>query len=165
MNRVERRAKLGTMHSRRLLPTLLAAAMLALAGCGGDDDGDSSSGGNSERPADQIVADAGLEICSEGQEQIAQSTVGPGLSDIRVFFVAEDCAGSETSPNVVRVYQFSTPEEVDAGAGRAKTTYPNGVVMVSGALVFAVTGPDSDANADAVGNAYTGATGATVRTV
>jgi hypothetical protein len=147
-----------------LLPLLLAAAVLALAGCGGDDD-DSSSGGNSERPADQIMEDAGLEICSEGQEQIAQSTVGPGLSDIRVFFVAQDCAGSEVSPNVVRVYQFSAPDEVEAGAGRAKTKYPDGVVMVSGALVFAVTGPDSSANATAVGNAYTETTGATVRTV
>jgi hypothetical protein len=155
-----------TAHVRRpaLFPSLLAAAVLALAGCGGDDD-DSSSGGNSERPADQIMEDAGLEICSEGQEQIAQSTVGPGLSDIRVFFVAEDCAGAEVSPNVIRVYQFSTPDEVEAGADRAQTTYPNGVVMVSGALVFAVTGPDRNANADAVGNAYTGETGATVRTV
>ena len=154
------------MRRPALLPSLLAAAVLAVAGCGGDDDnGDSSSGGNSERPADQIMEDAGLEICSEGQEQIAQSTVGPGLSDIRVFFVAEDCAGSEVSPNVVRVYQFSTPDEVEAGAGRAKTKYPNGVVMVSGALVFAVTGPDSSANATAVGNAYTEETGATVRTV
>ncbi len=157
-----------TAHVRRpaLLPSLLATAVLALAGCGGDDDnGDSSSGGNSERPADQIVADAGLEICSEGQEQIAQSTVGPGLSAIQVFFVAEDCAGSEVSPNVVRVYQFSAPDEVEAGAGRAKTEYPDGVVMVSGALVFAVTGPDAEANADSVGNAYAGQTGATVRTV
>ena len=153
-------------RSRIRLAAVLAVVALALAGCGGDDDdGGTGTGGNSERPAEQIVADAGLEICSEGQEQIAQSTVGPGLTDIRVFFVAVNCAGSEVSPNVIRVYQFSTPDEVEAGAGRAKTKYPNGVVMVSGALVFAVTGPDADANADSVGNAYAGQTGATVRTV
>jgi hypothetical protein len=149
-----------------LLPSLLAAAVLALAACGGDDDnGDSGSGGSGDRPVDQILADAGLDVCSQAQEEISQSTVGPGLSVIQVFFVAEDCAGSEVSPNVIRVYQFGDPEEVNAGAARAKTEYPNGVVMVSGALVIAITGPDSDANADAVGNAYTGATGATVRTV
>jgi hypothetical protein len=149
-----------------LLPLLLAAA---LVGCGGDDNGDengsTSGGGNSARPATAILADAGLQICSQEEEQIAQSTIGPGLQSGIVFAVAEDCGGKTTSPNLIRVFQFSDRESVDAGAQKAQQTYPNGVVMQSGALVIVVTGPQKDANATAVGNAYEDSTGSPVETV
>jgi hypothetical protein len=146
-----------------LLALLLAAA---LAGCGGsDDNGSTSGGGNSARPADAILADAGLQICSREEEQIAQSTIGPGLQSGIRFAVAEDCGGKTTSPNVIRVFQFSDRESVDAGAQKAQQSYPNGVVMQSGALVIVVTGPQKDANAEAVGKAYTENTGTSVETV
>ncbi len=148
-----------------LLVLLLAAA---LAGCGGgDDDGDdngsTSGGGNSARPADAILADAGLQICSEAQEQIAQSTIGPGLQSGIVFAVADDCGGKTTSPNLIRVYQFSDRESVDAGAQKAQQSYPNGVVMESGALIVVVTGPQKDANAEAVGQGVRGLDGLACR--
>ena len=150
-----------------LLALLLAAA---LAGCGGSDDngednGSTTGGGNSARPADAILADANLQICSREEEQIAQSTIGPGLQSGIRFAVAEDCAGKTTSPNVIRVFQFSDRESVDAGAQKAQQSYPNGVVMQSGALVIVVTGPQKDTNAEAVGKAYTENTGTPVETV
>jgi hypothetical protein len=153
------------MGRRRLLPVLLAAGVFALAGCGGGDDDGNGSGPAGESPADQILADAGLQVCKREEEQIAQSTVGPDLTTIVAFAVADDCAGSETSPNIVRVYQFSDPNSVQEGAGKAKTEYPRGVVMISGALVIVVTGPDAEANAEAVGSAYADTTGAQVTTV
>jgi hypothetical protein len=146
-----------------LLALLLA---VALAGCGGsDDNGSTSGGGNSARPADAILADAGLQVCSREEEQIAQSTIGPGLQSGIRFAVAEDCGGKTTSSNVIRVFQFSDRESVDAGAQKAQQSYPNGVVMQSGALVIVVTGPQKDANAEAVGKAYTETTGSPVETV
>jgi len=54
---------------------------------------------------------------------------------------------------------------VDSGAQKATTAYPNSVVMTSGALVIVVTGPQKDANAKAVGKAYTENTGSPVETV
>jgi hypothetical protein len=147
-----------------LLPALLAAAVFALAGCGGDDD-DGGDGGPSGDPAEEILADAGLEVCRSAEDQLAQSTVGDGLLVVRAFTVADDCAGSEESPNVVRVFQFSDRESVESGAAKAKEEYPRGVVMTSGALVVVVTGPDRNANATAVGDAYEGSTGEPVRTV
>ena len=50
----------------------LAMSLIGLAGCGGGDDDDSSSGGSSQSPAETILADAGLQICSTEDEQIAQ---------------------------------------------------------------------------------------------
>jgi hypothetical protein len=150
-----------------LLPSLLAATVLALAGCGGgdDDEGDGSNG-SSTTPADMILADAGLEVCSEAEEQFVQSTAGSAAPlAVRGFAVAEDCGGSETSPDKVLVAQFGDRESVNAGAMAAKAGYPRSIVMVSGALVIVVTGPNKNTNAEAVGNAYTGATGAPVRTV
>jgi ABC-type Fe3+-hydroxamate transport system substrate-binding protein len=145
---------------------LVAAAVLALAACGGNGDGDDSgSGGSSESPATTILADAGLEVCSEAEEQVVQSTVGPGVLAARAFAVAEDCGGSERSPDMIRVFQFGNRDALDAGAAKASDAYPNGVVLVSGALVIVVTGPNREANADAVGNAYEESTGEPVRTV
>jgi hypothetical protein len=167
MNRSDAQARLMTMRSRSLLPTLLAAAALTLAGCGGDedDDSDSNSGGSSENPAEEILADAGLEICSQEEEQIAQSTVGPDLQAIRSFDVAKDCGGSESSPNVIRVFQFGNRASVDQGAESAAAAYRDGVVLVSGALVIVATGPQREANADAVAKAYADTTASPVETV
>jgi hypothetical protein len=147
------------------LVTVLVAA--ALAGCGGDDDNDSGSssgGGNSASPAETILADAGLEICSTEDEQIAQSTIGPGLSAIRVFDVGKTCP-SESSPNQITVYQFDSRESVDNGAKQVAAKFPQTVVLVSGALVIDVSGPQREANADAVGKAYEDSTGSPVETV
>ncbi len=146
---------------------VLMLSVLALAGCGGGDDGgdDSSSGGSDASPAETILADAGLEICGEKQEQIAQSVVGTDFQAMRSFAVAADCAGSETSPNIVRVFQFATREAVDVGAVALEKAYPRGVTMTSGALVIVTTGPESQTNADAVGKAYEDSTGAPVETV
>ena len=145
---------------------VLMLSIFALAGCGGGDDGDdSSSGGSAASPAETILADAGLEICSEDQEQIAQSTVGADFQAVRSFAVAADCAGSERSPNMVRVFQFGSRESVDAGAVALEKAYPRGVVLTSGALVIVVSGPDSDSNADAVAKAYEDSTGEPVQTV
>jgi hypothetical protein len=141
---------------------------VALAGCGGDDDengSNTSTGGNSARPADAILAAAGLEICSQEVEQIAQSTVGSGFQAEQLFLVATDCAGRKTSPNAIRVFQFSDRESVDEGAKKLEENYPNGVVLESGALVIVVTGPQREANADAVGKAYEDSTGVPVETI
>jgi hypothetical protein len=150
----------------RPIPLLLAVAVLALAGCGGDDDDSNSGGGGSSAdPAETIVADAGLQVCGEQEEQIAQSTVGPGFQAVRTFAVAEDCGGSETSPNVIRVFQFDSRESVDAGATSLEQSYPRGIVLTSGALVIVVTGPESEANAEAVAKQYEESTGEPVNTV
>jgi hypothetical protein len=153
------------MRLRVGLVALLLAA--ALAGCGGDDDNDdngSSGGGTSSSPAEAILADAGLEICSTEEEQIAQSTIGPGLSAIRVFDVGKTCP-SESSPNQITVYQFDSRESVDNGAKQVAAKFPQTVVLVSGALVIDVSGPQREANADAVGKAYEDSTGSPVKTV
>jgi hypothetical protein len=152
------------MRLRAGLLALLLAAVVA--GCGGDDDdnGSSSGGGNGGSTAQAIIVDAGLQICSTKSEQIAQSTIGPGLQAIRDIYVGKTCP-TEVTPNLIRVFQFDNPEAVDNGAKLAKAKYPNSVVMKSGALVFVVTGPQKDANAEAVGKAYEESTGAPVETV
>jgi hypothetical protein len=153
------------MRTPRLLPAVLAAGVFALAGCGGDDDGDDSeSGGAGEDPAEQILGDAGLEVCGEAQEQIAQSTVSEGFQAVRAFAVAQDCGGSETSPDTITVFQFSNLDTRDKGAAAISAAYPRAVVMTSGALVIVATGPAGEANADAVGRAYADSTGAPVTT-
>jgi hypothetical protein len=144
----------------------LTLAVAALAGCGGDDDdnGDSGGGGNAARPSETILADAGLEICGEAQDQIAQSIGTEGVQNVQAFAVAEDCGGSKTSPNTITVFQFSSLESRDAGATAIEAAYDRPVVMTSGALVVVATGPDREANADAVGKAYTDSTGEPVET-
>jgi hypothetical protein len=155
------------MHTQRLLPTLLAASVLALAGCGGDDDddGDSGSGGSEATPAETILSDAGLEICGEARDQVAQSIGEEGVQAVRALAVSEDCAGKTTSTDTVTVFQFSSIDTRDTGARAISAAYDRAVVMTSGALVIVVAGPNREANADAVGQAYTDSTGAPVTTV
>jgi hypothetical protein len=165
MNRNTTQATLPTMRGRSALTVLLAAATFALAGCGDDDGDDSGSNGSEARPAETILADAGLEICGEAQEQIAQSTVSEGVQNVQAFAVAKDCGGSETSPDTITVFQFSSLDTRDSGAAAIGAAYPRAVVMTSGALVIASTGPNRDANAERVGRAYTDQTGEPVTTV
>lgn len=141
-------------------------AVAALAGCGGDDDdGSDSGGGSSERPSETIMADAGLEICGEAQDQIAQSIGTEGVQNVQAFAVAKDCGGKETSPDTITVFQFDSIEARDEGASAISAAYDRAVVMTSGALIVVSTGPNREANADAVGQAYTDSTGAPVETV
>jgi hypothetical protein len=155
------------VRSPRFLPTLLAASVFALAGCGGDDndDGDSGSGGAEATPAETILSDAGLEVCGEAQDQVAQSIGEEGVQAVRAFAVAEDCAGKPTSPDTVTVFQFSSIDTRDTGARAISAAYERAVVMTSGALVMVVAGPNREANADTVGRAYADSTGAPVTTV
>lgn len=154
------------MRSHKVLPTLVAAALLAATGCGGDDGDDesSSNGGSDATPAETILADAGLDICGDAQQQIAQSTISEGATAVRAFAVAQDCGGEETSSDVIAVFQYADPGERDRAAAAAGTAFPRSVVMTSGALVIVAMGPNSDANADAVGQAYADETGAPVTT-
>jgi hypothetical protein len=153
------------MRPHKVLPTLVAAALLAATGCGGDDGDDGeSNGGADATPAETILADAGLDICGDAQQQIAQSTISEGATAVRSFAVAQDCGGKETSSDVIAVFQFADPDERDRAAAAAGTAFPGSVVMTSGALVIVTMGPNSDANADAVGQAYADETGAPVAT-
>jgi hypothetical protein len=172
MNRFGAEARLTTVRARKLFPVLLAAAAFALAGCGGDDDDDnggsgsgSGSGGSSENPAETILADAGLQVCGETEDQLVQSIGDEGAQNVRAFAVAEDCGGSKTSPDTVTIVQFDNLESRDKNAAAIETAHPRTVVMTSGALMVVSAGPNSEANADAVGKAYADSTGEPVTTV
>jgi hypothetical protein len=164
MKRCREEARLTTVRARRLFPAVLAAAAFALAGCGGDDDDSDAGGGSSERPSETILADAGLEICGEAQDQIAQSIGTEGVQNIQAFAVAKDCGGKTTSANTITVFQFDSLDSRDAAATQIEAAYDRPVVMTSGALVIVATGPDREANADAVGKSYTDSTGEPVET-
>jgi hypothetical protein len=132
----------------------------------GDGDGDGSgSGGSEATPAETIMSDAGLEICGEAQDQVAQSIGEEGVQNVRAFAVAKDCGGKNTSPDTITVFQFSSIDTRDEGATAISAAYDRAVVMTSGALVVVSAGPNREANADAVGQAYTDSTGAPVETV
>jgi hypothetical protein len=168
MNRFGAEARLTTVRARKLFPVLLAAAAFALAGCGGDDDDDnggSGSGGSSENPAETILADAGLQVCGETEDQLVQSIGDEGAQNVRAFAVAKDCGGSKTSPDTVTIVQFDNLESRDKNAAAIETAHPRTVVMTSGALMVVSAGPNREANADAVGQAYADSTGEPVTTV
>src|SRR5215217_622395 len=99
MKCVRRTGGIDTMKRPRRGMLAIALVSVALAGCGGDDDdnGSSSGGGNSARPAETILAGAGLEICGEAQDQYAQSIGDEGPQNVQAFAVADDCGGKKTS--------------------------------------------------------------------
>jgi hypothetical protein len=165
MNCAGEAGEISRMPRPALIASLVVAGLLTVAGCGGDDDDNGSGGGNSERPSEQILADAGLEVCGEAQDQIAQSIGSEGVQNVVAFAVAKDCGGKKTSPDTVTIFQFDSPDGRDKGAAAANAAYSRAVVMTSGALVIVSAGPNSEANADAVGQAYTDSTGEPVTTV
>jgi hypothetical protein len=168
MYRLGAQARLMTVRARRLFPAVLAAAAFALAGCGGDDgddNGGSGSGGSSENPAETILADAGLQVCGETEDQFVQSIGDEGAQNVRAFAVADDCGGSTTSPDTISIIQFDSLESRDQAATAIRAAHPRTVVMTSGALLIVSAGPNREANADAVGQAYTDSTGEPVTTV
>jgi hypothetical protein len=129
-----------------LVVLFVAGAMVAACGGGGD----SSSGDpNSAKydPAHTTLKDAGLEACSEAQNQIPQNLAsGPGVQNSRAFFIAVDCNGKETSPNVAMVFQFDSKDAVDSGAQTIENALPNGSSQAYGPLVIVTTGPDHQEN-------------------
>jgi hypothetical protein len=155
------------MRRAHVLPLLLVAAAFGLAGCGGDDDdnGDSGSGGSNATPAQAILGDAGLQICGDAEDQILQSIGEDGVQNVVAYAVAKDCAGKKTAPDAIIVYQFSSIESRDAAAKTIAASSDRAIVMTSGALVVVSAGPNREANADAVGQAYTDSTGEPVTTV
>jgi hypothetical protein len=168
MKRSDAEARLTTVRARKLFPALLAAAAFALAGCGGDDDDDnggSGSGGSSENPAETILADAGLQVCGEAEDQFVQSVGEEGAENVRAFAVAKDCGGSKTSLDTITIVQFDSLGSRDETAAAIGRAHPRTIVMTSGALVIVSAGPNREANADAVGQAYTDSTGEPVTTV
>jgi hypothetical protein len=164
MYRIGAQARLMTVRARRLFPALLAAGAFALAGCGGGDD-DDNGGGSSENPAETILADAGLQVCGETEDQFVQSIGDEGAQNVRAFAVADDCGGSTTSPDTISIIQFDSLESRDQAATAIREAHPRTVVMTSGALLLVSAGPNREANADAVGQAYTDSTGEPVTTV
>jgi hypothetical protein len=130
---------------------VLVAMALALAACGG---GDSSGDPNSinYNPAETTLKDAGLEVCSEADDQIPAvgPGSGPGVTNARYFYVAKNCMGSDTSPNAVSVFQFDSLQTVDAGYAKIKAAHPNGSALKYGPLVLVTTGPDRAQNLSAI---------------
>ena len=127
------------------------ALPLALAACGGG--GSSSGDPNSANysPAETTIKDAGLEACSEAENQIPQSLAsGPGVQNTRSFFIAKDCMGKETAPNTVMVFQFDSKQSVDAGYANVKAAMPNGTATKYGPLILVTTGPDRAENMTAI---------------
>ena len=89
---------------------------LVLAACGGSDNGASSNGDPSSAnydPAATTLKDAGFEVCGDANTQIPQNLgSGPGVQNSRAFFIAVDCNGKETTPNVAMVFQFDSLQAV-----------------------------------------------------
>jgi len=116
---------------------ILLALSAALAACGGSSHSSNPSSNNYD-PAHTTLKAAGLQVCSQSQSSSLPNE--PGASHTRTFSVATDCHGKETSPNVVRVYQYSSQQAVDAGYAAIKAALPaNAASEKYGPLVIVVT--------------------------
>ena len=127
----------------------MLAVPLVLAACGGDGGGSSSEDLNSANydPADTTLKEAGFQVCGDANTQIPQNLgSGPGVQNSRAFFIAVDCNGKETSPNVAMVFQFDSLQAVEAGAKTIENALPNGSSSAYGPLVLITTGPDHQEN-------------------
>ena len=142
------------------------AVVATLAACGSDS-GDSTTNPGSKNydPATTALANAGLEVCSEEQESIgAQLSTLPGLQLTRKFDVAKDCQGATVTPNKVTLFQFSNKPDFEPGVQSIKSELPLAAVYDTYPLVIAATGPDREANLEAVKNNLPPGLGATTTT-
>jgi len=129
----------------------LVVLSTALAACGGSSHSSNPSANNYD-PAHTTLKAAGLQVCSQSQSSSLPNE--PGAQHTRTFFVATDCNGQQTSPNVVRVYQYSSQQAVDAGYAAIKAALPaNAAAEKYGPLVIVATGPDAHQNLAAINKA------------
>jgi hypothetical protein len=134
---------------------LALAAALGLSACGGGSSNSNPSSANYD-PAHTTLKDAGLEACSESDTQVPQNlSSGPGFQSSRAFFIAKDCKGSKTSPDVAMVLQYDSKQSVDAAYAKVKTAVPNGSSSKYGPLIIITTGPNAEANLAAIDKALT----------
>jgi hypothetical protein len=133
----------------------VSATVVVLAGCGGGGDGASSDPSSQNYdPAKTTLKEAGLEVCSEVQEQPVHGLGSEsGVIAVRAFDVARDCNGAKTSPNEITVYQFDGRSSLDAGLVKIRAAYPRAEVEQYGAVVIVATGPDRVAYMADVGKA------------
>jgi hypothetical protein len=138
------------MPARRAILVLALAA--ALAGCGGGGSSPSSDPSSKDYdPAHTTLQKAGLEVCSEGQHEVgAQLSQLPGVAATRVFDVAKSCNGATRTPNVITVFQFTNKDDFTSGARKIKAALPNSAVLEHYPLVIASSGPNAEANLEAV---------------
>ena len=109
-------------------------AATALAACGGSSS-DSSSDGSSDPgsatydPATTTLQKAGLEACSQGQEDVPPTLSAlPGLGITRAFYVAKDCKGLKVTPNAMIVFQFTNVDDFNSGTQSIKSALPKASV-------------------------------------
>jgi hypothetical protein len=130
---------------------LIVVATLALAGCGGGSSSTSDPGSKDYDPAKTTLNKAGLDVCSEDTRDLpptVTSIEGVGLT--RAFYVAKDCKGAKTTPNVIAVVQFTSKDTFASGAKTIKSAFPTAAVTQHYPLVIAATGPAKDENLAAV---------------
>jgi hypothetical protein len=129
---------------------LVLALALAVAACGGGSSSSNPSSGNYD-PAHTTLKDAGLAVCSEDDTQVPQNlSSGPGFQASRAFFVAKDCNGSKTSPDVAMSLQYDSKQSVDAAFATVKTAVPNSSAAKYGPLIVITTGPNRQENLAAI---------------
>jgi len=132
----------------------LVAVPFVLAACGGGSSGSGDPSSAKYDPAHTTLKDAGLEVCSEDDTQIPQTLAsGPGVQNSRAFFVASDCNGKKTSPDVAMVVQFDSKQSVDAGYPKVKAAVPTSSSEKYGPLILVTTGPNREANLAAIDQA------------
>lgn len=132
----------------------LIAAPLALAACGGGSSGSGNPTSANYDPAHTTLKNAGLKVCSESDTQVPQTLAsGPGVQNSRAFFVASDCKGEKTSPDVAMVLQYDSKQSVDAAYAKVRVALPNSSSEKYGPLILATTGPNRQANLAAIDQA------------